>query len=85
MITIIRRAVRRILSRIFHCCEKCGKTATDEVYLRKAGTLIFKSVYICQSCQDQLWEISIAGECLVQAPRENSGNNKVLSLKRKKA
>ncbi len=85
MITVIKRVLRRLLSRIFHCCEKCGKNATGEIYLRRAGTLIFKSVYICQSCQKNFWKFNMEKECLEEGRRTNRGNDKILLLKRRKA
>lgn len=85
MITVTKRVLRWVLSRIFHCCENCGKTAAGKVYLRKAGTLIFKPVYICQSCQKSFWTINIDGEDLVEKRGANRENNKPLLLKRKKA
>lgn len=84
MITVIRQVLRRLLSRMFHCCEFCGGTAIGEFRLRKVGMLIFNSVYICQSCQKNLWEFGRKRAYVVDKKETNYSNDKKVFLKRKK-
>jgi len=85
MISVIKQLLRRFLSQLFHCCEKCGNSAASKVSLREAGTLIFKSSYICQSCQCHFGKISINSEVSLNKHEANCNPNKRLSSRRKKA